>query len=253
MSEERDIEADAIFAESLDTLSLVELQDVFSHLDRDRYPDRIETIRDQLQARIEALSTADFSDWNEATTAGVLRRLWGSLLDIFVSLFPLVMYLGVKMLAASSSGGGERGGGRGGRGGRGGQPKETFVDQTMAYITSPEAIWDTIETYGPWVLGFVAYRALYAVPLLVRSGILPGMREAGLRVQHLQGYKLSYMQAGLRFISAYVLGILTLGISHLWAIWDSERRTLFDRLARTRVVRLPRPWEKPTEQRLLED
>jgi uncharacterized RDD family membrane protein YckC len=252
VSVERDIEADATFAESLSTLSLTELQDVFGHLDRDRYPDRIEAIRAQMENRIEALSTADFSDSNEAIAAGVLRRLWGSLLDIFVSLFPVVMYLGAKMLAASSGGGREGRGGRG-AGQGGGQPEETFVDQIIAYITSPEAIWETVETYGPWVLGFMVYRALYAIPQLARSGVLPGMREAGLRVQCAQGERLGFKQAGLRFISAYILGILTLGISHLWAIWDGDGRTLFDRLTGTCVVRLPRRWEKPTEQRLLEE
>jgi uncharacterized RDD family membrane protein YckC len=255
MSEQRDEEQDTVFTESLATLSLTDLQDVFGHLDRDRYPDRIEAVRSQMQTRIEQLGMPVASPSGDSVPAGIFRRLWGNLLDVFISLFPLVIYMGSKMLSSSSGGGGRAGGRGGGRPrGRGGpEPEESFIDQVVTYLTSPEALWDAVETYGPWLLGFMVYRALYVLPQLMRSGVLPGMREAGLRVESDTGERLRWKQAILRFVTAYGLGILTLGVSHLWSIWDHQNRTLFDRFAGTRVLRASRRWEKPVEQRLLED
>lgn len=245
--------SDRAFTDSLGEMSLSELQDVFGHLDRDRYPERIEAVRQEMQSRIEALG--DYRTGEDAgdEAAGAGRRLWGSILDVFVSLFPLVLYTGIQMLAASSGGGG-RGGGRG-RGGRGGPPQEeeSVFDQVVAYLTSPEAIWDTVATYGPYVLAFIAYRAIFVIPQLAKSGWLPGMKEAGLRVVSKSGTNVTVRQAGIRFLSAYVLGFLTLGIGHLSALWDRGGRALHDRLAATRVVRVQRRWEMPAEQRLFED
>ena len=79
------------------------------------------------------------------------------------------------------------------------------------------------------------------------------MREAGIRVTPVTGEDLTYKQAAIRHFSAYFLGFLTLGLGHVWAIWDGQRRTLYDRIAGTQVVRLARRWEKPAEQRILED
>lgn len=245
---------DTAFTVSLEQMSLTELQDVFGHLDRDRYPERIEAVRRQMHARIDQLNSATGVPEASDATSGVFRRLWGSALDVFVSLFPLVLYFGISMLA----GGGSSGGGGGGRGGRGGRgrgraPEESFLDKVTDYLTSPEAIWESVTTYGPYVAIFIAYRALYVLPQLVRSGSLPGMREAGVRVVSEDGTPLTYARAGKRFALAYLLGMLTLGVSHLWACWDEHQRALFDKIAGTRVVRLARHWEKPPEQRILED
>ncbi len=89
------------------------------------------------------------------------RRLWGNVLDVFVSLFPLVIYVGFRMIPSSSGGGGRRQRGRGGFRRRGGdqEPEQSWLDQASEYATSPEAVWETVEVYGPWVLGLMAYRA----------------------------------------------------------------------------------------------
>ena len=255
-----DTDQEDVFTESLLIMSLTELQDVFGHLDREKYPERIEAVRQQMHARIEHLKGHRESEDLGGELARPFRRVWGSVLDVFISLFPLVLYLGFQMLAAASGGGegaqggGGRGGARGGRGGRGGAAaEETWLDAIVDYITSPEAVWATVETYGPYLLGFLVYRALYAIPQLVRSGSLPGMREAGLKVVSSSDNELTYAQAGIRFVSAYALGILTFGVGHLWAFLDKERRTVFDKIAGTRVIRLARTWEKPADQRMLED
>ena len=236
---------EAVFANSLQTLTLTELQDVFSHLDRDTYPERIHEVRDQIQIRLGQLDAASTAIADRTAPAGAFRRLWGSLLDVFVSLFPIVIYLGGNLLAASS---GASGGGRG----RGRTAESSFLDQVTDHITSPEAMWSTLETYGPWIFGFMAYRALFALPQLKRSGALPGMKEAGVRLESSNGSDLAWKQLSVRFLLSYVLGFLTLGIIHLWALWDAQGRTVFDRISGTRTVRAPRRWEKPAEDQLLE-
>lgn len=246
------------FHASLSSMTLTELQDVFGHLDRDKYPERIEAVRSQMQDRIDQLSNLGPANVSQ-DGAGVFRRLWGSLLDVFISLFPLILYFGLSKLAASGGTGGRGGrgrggGGRGGRGrGRGTQEEESLIDQVIDFVTSPEALLDVAATYGPYVLAFVAYRALYSLPQMVRSGSLPGMKEAGVRVTVDGDSQMTYSRAAMRFGAAYVLGILTLGISHLWALWDRSGRTLFDRVAGTRAVRCDRQREKAPERRLFED
>lgn len=60
-----------------------------------------------------------------------------------------------------------------------------------------------------------------------------GMRTWRIRVENLDGTAICWWQAILRLTVA----LLTLGIGLLWAEWDPERRALYDRAARTRVVR----------------
>ncbi|MBE84202.1 RDD family protein [bacterium] len=247
-------DGDSGFKETLAAMSLTELQDVFGHLDRDRFSGRIKAVRQEMNSRIDQMAAHE-PDIGGIVPAGGLRRLWGTALDVFVSLLPLVIYLGFRMLAASGGGGGGgRGGGRGGRGGFGGNQEEpTLLDQVVDYVTSPEAIWSTVETYGPYLLGFMVYRGLLTMPQLVRTGTLPGWREAGFRVVSVSGGRVTWRRVGLRFVLSYVLGFLTLGISHIWTFIDRGGQTLFDRVAGTRAVRVPRGWEKSPEQRLLED
>ena len=250
--DEREAHRERAFLESLPSLSLTELQDVFEHLDRIKYPDRIEPVRQQMDDRIDQLGTP--TSRSSTDVAGSFRRLWGSILDVFISVFPFLLYFGYKMISASSGGGGR--GGRGGFRGRGGgsqTPEESWMDQVIDYVTSPEAVWGTIESYGPWILAFMAYRALYLLPQLVRSGSSPGMREVGIRVVSNLGEAITWRQVALRFSIAYGLGFVTLGVSHLWSLWGAQGQTLFDRFSGTRVIRAPRRWEKPLAQRLLED
>jgi uncharacterized RDD family membrane protein YckC len=260
VTDKRDGRYEEAFQDSLSSLSITELQDVFGHLDRSKYPDRIEAVRQQMYDRIEQLGASPI-EASGAEVAGSFRRLWGNVLDVFVSVFPLVIYVGFRMISSSSGGGRDGGGARRGRGGfrgRGGgsssqEPESTWLDQAIDYLTSPEAVWETVEVYGPWVLGFMAYRALFALPQLVRSGASPGMREAGVRIESVSGGAITWRQASIRHLMAYVLGFVSLGISHLWSLWDHQGQTLYDRVAGTRVVRMPRRWEKSTAQRLLED
>ncbi len=60
-----------------------------------------------------------------------------------------------------------------------------------------------------------------------------GMQTWRIRVERLDGTTIRWWQALIRLVVA--MG--TLGIGLLWTIWDPDRRALYDRIARTRVIR----------------
>lgn len=65
------------------------------------------------------------------------------------------------------------------------------------------------------------------------------MRTWHLRVVTAEGGAISWGRAGLRYALAW-FSVLCFGIGILWAFFDLDKLFLHDRLAGTRVVRLPR-------------
>jgi uncharacterized RDD family membrane protein YckC len=65
------------------------------------------------------------------------------------------------------------------------------------------------------------------------------MKTWRMRVQRIDGRLVSPRQAALRFVLA-CWGLALLGAGFFWALADRDRQFLHDRLAGTRVVRLPR-------------
>lgn len=61
-----------------------------------------------------------------------------------------------------------------------------------------------------------------------------GMRAWKIRVERNDGENLDWKTATLRF----VLGFLLFGIGLLWCPFDPQKRALYDKLARTHVVRV---------------
>ena len=248
---------DKAYGDRIRGYTLSELEDVYAHLDRTEYPQRIEVVRQELDRRIRALDEWVGVSGDEATgNAGFFRRVWGSLLDFFVQL----LILGVLLLIGWGATGLLQGLGA----------EEDAVQ--MAAPARPGAspwarffwgvvqgdleAWKDVErwgTVGLWALGFLVYRALLTVPVWIRSGNTPGMREVGIRIESAGGGALSLRQALVRFWGHYMLFTLTIGISCLWMLWDPQRRTLHDRLAGTRVSRVARAWEKSAEVRMYDD
>ncbi len=67
------------------------------------------------------------------------------------------------------------------------------------------------------------------------------------------GGRISRKQALIRFCGQHLLLLLTVGVSGLWMLWDRQKQTLHDKLARTRMLRGLRSWEKPVESRIYDD
>jgi uncharacterized RDD family membrane protein YckC len=87
-----------------------------------------------------------------------------------------------------------------------------------------------------WLLSVVG---LYFGYSWVRTGQTLAMKTWRMRVQRVDGRLVSPRQAALRFVLA-CWGLALLGAGFLWALADRDRQFLHDRLAGTRVVRLPR-------------
>jgi uncharacterized RDD family membrane protein YckC len=79
----------------------------------------------------------------------------------------------------------------------------------------------------------------YQVYFLANGGATPGKRWMGLQVCTEEGNPIDYGKAFTLYWS-YLLTALTLGIGFLAMNFDPQKRTLHDRLTKTKVIRIPR-------------
>ena len=73
----------------------------------------------------------------------------------------------------------------------------------------------------------------------LRSGQTLAMKTWRIRLVNPDGARLTLRQAALRFVIA-LLGLLLAGIGFWWALFDRDRQFLHDRIAGTRLIRVPR-------------
>jgi len=73
----------------------------------------------------------------------------------------------------------------------------------------------------------------------LRSGQTLAMKTWRIRLVQVNGDTLTFKQAVLRFFLA-LLGLLLAGAGFWWALVDRDRQFLHDRIAGTRLVRVPR-------------
>ncbi len=252
--------ADEAYREQIRSNTLSELENIYAHLNRIAYPQRFEMVRQELETRIQALDAGREAQGDEGVSgAGFFRRLWASLVDLFIQ----ALILGVLFLVWTSgtvlvqSFGAEEVA-------RSGPPGRQFqaspVDQVMKAL-SDEGVWAALyflavlvgthwKATGLLLLGVLLYKGLLMLPSWIRSGATPGMREAGIRLESRDGGRLSFKQALIRFWGQYLLFVLTVGVSGLWILWDRQKQALHDKLAGTRVSRAFRSWEKPLDVRM---
>ena len=73
----------------------------------------------------------------------------------------------------------------------------------------------------------------------IRSGQTLAMKTWRIRLVNQSGGRLTLRQSALRFIVA-LAGLLLAGAGFWWALFDRDRQFLHDRIAGTRLVRVPR-------------
>ncbi|HET6448247.1 MAG TPA: RDD family protein [Conexibacter sp.] len=94
----------------------------------------------------------------------------------------------------------------------------------------------TLNVEGPlFVLGTLAWAALYFGSSWVGFGRSPGMSLLGLRIVRADGAPLDRRHALVRLL-AFPLGFLTLGAGFLGIVLGRTRQALYDRIADTAVV-----------------
>jgi uncharacterized RDD family membrane protein YckC len=109
-----------------------------------------------------------------------------------------------------------------------------FLKQGWANPTDTPAWVGWVE-----LLHFFALLGAYFIYSWRRHGQTLAMKTWHLRVVTAGGGNLSWARASLRYALAWP-SVLCFGIGILWAFIDLDKLFLHDRLAGTRVVRLPR-------------
>ena len=78
----------------------------------------------------------------------------------------------------------------------------------------------------------------YFATFWLRSGQTLAMKTWRIRLDDRSGGRVSFRQAALRFALA-LAGALLVGAGYWWALFDRDRQFLHDRVAGTRLVRVP--------------
>jgi uncharacterized RDD family membrane protein YckC len=104
---------------------------------------------------------------------------------------------------------------------------------SLAVTSSPR----DAETWGYYRLAGLAIALVYECFFLIRFGATPGKMIFRLKVVTPEGGPIDLGRAVKRYFSQILSGLL-LCIGFLMAAWDPEKRTLHDRLAGTRVIRI---------------
>jgi uncharacterized RDD family membrane protein YckC len=100
---------------------------------------------------------------------------------------------------------------------------------------SAEAGWRHLA-FQLYLLGILfAYFSVF----WLRSGQTLSMKTWRIRLIDRSGGPITFRQAVLRFFLA-LLGLLLAGAGFWWALFDRDRQFLHDRIAGTRLVRVPR-------------
>lgn len=100
---------------------------------------------------------------------------------------------------------------------------------------SAEAGWRH-HAFRLYLLGILfAYFSVF----WLRSGQTLSMKTWRIRLVNRSGGPIAFRQAVLRFFLA-LPGLLLAGIGFWWALFDRDRQFLHDRIAGTRLVRVPR-------------
>lgn len=121
---------------------------------------------------------------------------------------------------------------------------ESLLVTAVIFVASFIIIPVVGEMHAPW------QRHLYQVYILgvlfayfsafwMRSGQTLAMKTWRIRLVTVDGSRLTLKQAALRFILA-LLGLLLAGAGFWWALFDRDRQFFHDRIAGTRLIRVPR-------------
>ena len=82
----------------------------------------------------------------------------------------------------------------------------------------------------------IVFPAAYTTWLLGKYGATVGKMACKIRVVKADGSPIQYMRALGRFFAEWLSGMILL-IGYIMAAFDSEKRTLHDRICNTRVIR----------------
>lgn len=111
-----------------------------------------------------------------------------------------------------------------------------MLDNSAAQATpdNPFAAFTPLSVF--LMLLNVAIACAYETGFVGRFGATPGKMACGLRIVFPDGGRIGYGRAFGRHFAEW-LSAYTIGIGYIMAAFDSEKRTLHDRICNTRVIR----------------
>jgi len=115
---------------------------------------------------------------------------------------------------------------------------DSLLAVAVAILASAIAVAASHNTLSEHRLAFQVYLFLvlgwFFSWFWTHGGQTLGMRAWKIRVERLDGAPVTWGQALLRFALAWA----TLGIGLLWSLADRDRQALYDRITKTRVIRV---------------
>ena len=119
---------------------------------------------------------------------------------------------------------------------------ESLIVAAILFLATAMAMLMTQKAIAPGTIWFELYLlavlASYFCYCWMRSGQTVGMFAWRLMLTDLDGKRVNFTAALVRFLVSMLLGFGVLGL--VWALLDIDRVALQDRLTRTRVLRLPK-------------
>ena len=121
---------------------------------------------------------------------------------------------------------------------------ESLLVTAVVFVASFIIIPVVGEMRAPWQRHLFQFYVLsvvfaYFAAFWLRSGQTLAMKTWRIRLVNQAGETISFRQAALRFGLA-LIGLFAAGFGFWWGFFDRDRQFLHDRLAGTRLVRLPR-------------
>lgn len=95
---------------------------------------------------------------------------------------------------------------------------------------------------APYQVTMIVIAWLFFIGFWTRSGRTLGMQSWRLQLETIDGERVSFGAATLRFFAA-ILSWLPLGLGFWWQLWDEENLTWHDRLSATRLRYYPKEEE----------
>lgn len=87
-----------------------------------------------------------------------------------------------------------------------------------------------------WLLSIVSWA--YYVYFTANKGATPGKMVMNIRVQNMEtGQNLTYIEAFLREVVGKFLSAIVLALGYFWMLWDDNKQTWHDKLAKSVVVK----------------
>ncbi len=111
-----------------------------------------------------------------------------------------------------------------------------MIDNSVGESTPDNPFGAFTPLAGLTMLLHMAVACAYATWFVGRFGATPGKMACGLRIVFPDGGTVGYGRAFGRYFAEMLTGY-TIGIGYIMAAFDSEKRTLHDRICNTRVIR----------------